>query len=184
MKRITFLLLILIVSKSFAHKESTHQYITNEAYNLLKIAFNATFPILDEHMHSYSDPTQGGPWQLPYVTRGAYREDLEDPVYNIYLGNPPTMYDDVGAQVALFGETLGIIISQLTGLNFDFFVSTTHFWNADAGDTQVTNMHAQTALRDFYIRVPNSYQKILKYASGSYDLNINLILVENHFSSE
>ncbi len=142
-------IIFLFIGCIFAHKETTHQYITNEAYNLLKTALNYSIPEYDLHMHSQFDPAAGGPFQSPFITRGAYREDLEDPVYNIYMGNPPTMYDDVGGEVALFGETLGIIVQQLTGLNFDFFVSSTHFWKVDAGDNQLTKMYAQTLLRDF-----------------------------------
>lgn len=158
-----------------AHEESTHQYLTKEAFNLLKRNLGE-FTVLSNHLHSTYPAENGGPWQSPFITRGAYREDLEDPVYKYNSSNPAPTYGDAGGTVPLASTTLFTILNYWFNAGVDPFVSTTHFWDADLGDNHITNMHAQSLLTDFWIRVPNSYQKMLAYRDGDYDLIINLIL--------
>ncbi len=163
-------------NNSLAHKESTHQYMTIEAYNLLKLNLGTDVPDMVNHLHTTTPASDGGPWQLPYITRGAYREDLEDPVYRLWAGNHPTLYADENLTILLAASQVIAIIDAFTNNSYDPFVSSSHFWRADYGDVTNTTMLAISPICDFWMRVPNSYQKILSYANGGWDLSVNLIL--------
>jgi len=177
MKRILLLVLISICFHvSVAHKRSTHQYITIEAYNLLKLNLGRDVPAMVDRLHTSVPGDWGGPWQLGYITRGAYREDEEDPVYRLSSANPPTLYGDAALSVTLGSVTLLSILESLLGLDIDPFVTATHFWRADNSNTHPTVMHAQSVIEDFWMSVPNSYQKLVLYANGGWDLSVNLVL--------
>lgn len=179
MRRITVFLVIVIsllfFQTSHSHVGPTHQYMTVEAYELLRLNLGQDIPIMVNRVHTTTPATDGGPWQLGYLTRGAYREDLEDPVYRYWRGNHPTFYQDASGLMTLGVPVVFEILSRLVGYD-DPFVSVTHFWNADNSDVAITSMHAQNPVSDFWMRVPNSYQKILLYANGGWDLSINLVV--------
>ena len=136
MRKILTCVAIILCASSFisAHNQGTHQYITIESYNLLKLYLNADIPAMVAHLHTTFPAEDGGPWQLGYITRGAHREDEEDPIYNYNSGYLPTLYGNRAGTVALSSLTLITILQELLNVNFDPFVSSTHFWDADLGD--------------------------------------------------
>lgn len=98
----TLLLIIFVKQVCFAHKEWVHQYIVREAYSFLRASVGEV-NILRDHVGF----TERGdfPWTTGKIVAGAYREDLEDPVFR-YSVHP------IGGPL----------------------ISITHFWDADAGD--------------------------------------------------
>ncbi len=80
----TKILLVLICSiffsKSYAHKEWVHQYIVQQAYNLLVNQYSFDLPEIAAHLGE-TGPGEG-PWREGSILAGAWREDLED-----FIGN-------------------------------------------------------------------------------------------------
>jgi hypothetical protein len=130
-----FVLICTCCHVSLAHNQRTHQYITIEAYNLLKMNLGQDVPVMVDKVHTTFPANEGGPWQLGYITRGAYREDEEDPICNYWTGNPPSLYGDANLTVTLSSVTILSIIQSFLDVNIDPFVSVTHFWNADYSNT-------------------------------------------------
>lgn len=52
----------------------------------------------------------------------------------------------------------------------DGFVSSTHFWDADNGNVQATDIEGTYIGLPYLFTVPNSYQKVLRYLYGSWRL--------------
>lgn len=174
MKKFIFFILVLGCF-TYAHSKGTHQYITKEAYKLLKLNLGYDIPILRDHLDTDLAANEGGPYQLPYITRGAWREDVEDPVYNYFLGNPPEIYGDYFGHITLEGELLNSILGSFNPLD-DPWISITHFWDPDNGDLQDSHIHARSLTDDFYVIVPNAFQKLLKYVNGNYDFYVNAVV--------
>lgn len=95
-------IIIFFPIDSFAHKEWVHQHIVYEAYQLLSSYYNMQVSEIENNLGSYGAGT--GPWVHGEILKGAYREDLEDPVTN--AGFPFTAWGP----------------------------SDTHFWEVDVND--------------------------------------------------
>lgn len=175
MKKIMFLVIVLI-GVSYCHSKETHQYITREAYNLLKLNLGMDIPVLLNHLDTTFPANEGGPYQLAYITRGAWREDEEDPVYNYFLGNPPELYEDYLGHITLLSELVNSILGNFLSSGVDPWLSISHFWNPDKGDIENSHIHAKTPTDNFWVIVPNSYQKLLHYANGGYDFYVNVVV--------
>lgn len=174
MKRI--LLIILFLSNFvFAHKQHVHQYISKEAYTLLKNQLGYDIRVMKDRIGGLDSYYVGpGPWQLGYITTGAWREDIEDVVYGYSNNHIPD-----GATSQFFQSLIKAINN-----NNEYYSSITHFWYADDGDNVRTTM---TAAAHFIppnippiltqtFTMENSYQKMIAFVNGGYDLNIELIL--------
>ncbi len=147
MKKICLYLLFICSQVSYSHKEPTHQYLTIEAYNLLRLNLGADIPDMVNHLHTATPATDGGPWQLAYLTRGAFREDVEDPVYRYWMGNHPTLYGNEAFTIPIVQPTLLQIYTFFGGS--DPFISVSHFWKADGSDIGNSNMHVWASPIDF-----------------------------------
>ncbi len=158
------ILLLLFSSFIYAHRHHAHQYITIEAYNLLKLYVGCDIPTLQSRLGGTSSFYIGDrPWQRGYIITGAWREDEEDIVYGYSKSNPPTLTGIVGliySFIAIFG-----------GITPDGFVSSTHFWYADDGDELSTTMRAgikEPVLGTDHVvsfTIPNAYQKFMKFSN-------------------
>ncbi|AFH50035.1 Hypothetical protein IALB_2332 [Ignavibacterium album JCM 16511] len=168
MKKILFFV-VLITSVSIAHRQHVHQYITIEAYNLLKLSIGYDIPTLQSRIGGTSSWYIGDrPWQRGYITTGAWREDEEDVVYGYSKSSPPTLTGITGSIYSF--------ISIFGGLTPDGFVSSTHFWYADDGDELSTTMRAGVTFLGTHVTsftVPNAYQKIQKYLNGEWIVHYN-----------
>jgi hypothetical protein len=103
------LALTVLSNKSLAHKEWVHQYTVKQAYLMLEAQIGPVPELRDRigmTFYGYGDNTY--PWATGLVGVGAWREDIEDPVYR--YGGP---FDGWAA-------------------------SSTHFWRADNGDEATT----------------------------------------------
>lgn len=152
MKKI-LVLIILITSISFAYRQHVHQYLTIEAYNLLKLQLGYDIMRLQEKLGGTSSWYIGDrPWQRGYITTGAWREDEEDVVYGYSKSSPPTLTGITGSIYSF--------ISIFGGLTPDGFVSSTHFRYADDGDELSTTMRAGVTFLGTHVTsftVPNAY---------------------------
>jgi len=71
------------LNDSDSYSQSIHMYITIEALKLLKDRFPLiNFSVLDNFIGTMTD-FGDRPWQIGKMATGAYREDTEDPVYDI-----------------------------------------------------------------------------------------------------
>lgn len=136
-------ILLFFTCNIYSHSERVHQYIVREAYKLLKnyigrdisrmvdnVGYKETGGYLDWYNRE-KDFKEGK------LVTGAFREDVKDIVYGYGESIIPGI--DEGMQYAL--------------------ASVTHFWNADGGDNQVTQLVGQP-----YKDIPNALQKMYVYA--------------------
>ncbi|PLX26562.1 MAG: hypothetical protein C0600_10715, partial [Ignavibacteria bacterium] len=119
--------------QQFDHTTTMHQYIVQQAWELLQREAPGVAMRLDDHIGL--PETGAGPWQLQTVLAGAAREDLEDIVFGcggpnrrlwprISINRPGscigTVYDDFEDEITSAPE-IG-----------EGLVTITHFWNPDA----------------------------------------------------
>lgn len=157
MKKIFSLLLSLVlVEFLYGHDQRTHQYIVREGYQLLKNQIGL-IPIMDSHV---GNDEINGPFQTGLIVTGAYREDEEDLVYHW------SKDDKIPDVTDYYGNPIPGIIAWLAAQTApsDPFVSTTHFWEADNGDSP-NSEHLGYDDSGFSYRffVANAYQKIKTY---------------------
>jgi hypothetical protein len=160
-KMLCFLVMwfLYIGTEALAHKQHVHQYIVREGYNLLRLQMGVDIPTMVDHVGW----TEGYAGDLPFLTglltAGAWREDLEDVIYGYSSTNPPEI-EGGGAYdlIAVFG-----------GISPDPFVSTTHFWDAGAGDGSTISITS-----DFIIQ--SRYES--RYDTGYHHRAINSLFVE------
>ena len=89
MKRIV-LLFVVFVSICFPYKQSMHQYITAEAYKLLKNQLGYDIPVMVDKIGGTSTWYIGDRnWQRRYIATGAWREDVDDIVFGYASNCPP-----------------------------------------------------------------------------------------------
>ena len=74
------------VARGVAHMQHVHQYIVREGYNLLKGAVGE-IPVMKDHVGL--SQTGDRAWHSSFIVAGAWREDLEDPVYEYQSTWPP-----------------------------------------------------------------------------------------------
>lgn len=86
MKTTIFMLIFFNSIFLHAHKQNVHQYIVIEAYKLLKSFYGILQP-MEQHIGTNEIGTM--PWETGLVVTGAWREDTEDPIYNLSNLLPP-----------------------------------------------------------------------------------------------
>jgi hypothetical protein len=144
--------LTLVGSQAYAHRQHIHQYLSREAYLLLRTA-DSTILELPEHIGGLDQfYAADSAWQRPFVTTGAWREDEEDVVFG---------YDVYPSPV----------------INNYALVSITHFWDADQGDLvknmirlQVDNPWPVPPLIVDIGPFENAYDKFMRFANGHWVL--------------
>jgi hypothetical protein len=126
MKRIIFCLCFLMAicgEKIIAHKQWVHPYFAREGYQFLKLQVGEVPAILN---HLGFNEIGTHPWTTGKIVTGAYREDLEDPVFRYAGANP------------LFPAPL---------------ISITHFWLADEGDySRIFLPYTQDSYENAYVK--------------------------------
>ncbi len=137
----------LFPAQIHAHQQHVHQYIVKEAYQLLRQTYGYDFPRMTDHVGDLTPFYAGdSAWQRPYLTTGAWREDVEDVVFNYSSIWVP----GIGNNYAL--------------------TSITHFWDADDGDLEgnrFTLLCPPPPLPSVYIQsYENAYDKLMRYALG------------------
>ncbi len=166
------LTLTLINVSVFAHEKEMHQYITREAFDLLKMSFPWGFTGLDEmeafvgYDQTYNPDNPNVSIGYEYLVSGAWMEDRYDIVYHYGCFDSPN-YNNLPPWVE------------------DFFLGTheknrkahttiSHFWDADNGEETSTYL-TDTVSGDLgqytweFTISENSIKKIRKYFNGSYD---------------
>ena len=142
------ILLLTINSSVFPHDQNVHQYIVVEAYKLLKLNLGYSIPDFDNHIGEIGGAYYGDyAWQKPFITTGAWREDMEDVVfgYDVYYGIPGTNYA---------------------------LVSITHFWDADDGDINKNYFPIKIGSLPTITIGPyeNAYDKFTRFTDGGWIL--------------
>jgi len=158
-----FLLIFLfvVISSLNAHQQEMHQYITREAFYLLK----KSFPNKLGEMESFlgNDETSGNGSLYTFgafkIVSGAWIEDEYDIVYHYGIGNSPN-----------YNQTLPInFIIDIFGSEREAHTSITHFWDADGGPDKKSFLHDEADGIYWSYSVENSYQKISLYLNGGYN---------------
>ncbi len=106
---------------------------------MLKLKIGGDIPILYEHLGaSYSSSS----WSQATITNGVWREDEEDVVYGYSMDRPPNITSIVPSYI-----TSSLVFSLLESVfgEEDYFVTTTHFWDADNGDLPQTLIRSGVA---------------------------------------
>jgi hypothetical protein len=115
--------------------------MVKEAYKLLKTQLGYDIPIMRDRIGMTLSGPGGATWTNGTVVIGAWREDIDDPVWNV------------------------------GGLECGFVGSSTHFWNADLGDASTINIaNDLNSCPLSGGEIPNAYQKALKYYNGYWQL--------------
>lgn len=138
-----------------------HQYITIEAFKLLKKSFPSSLVEMESFLGTNETKNPNSyclTYGLDEIVSGAWMEDEYDVVH--YYGT--IFYPS-------FNQTLasGQIINLLGGSSNVAFRSITHFWNADNGRTSSTFLNDKAS--DFYwsFTIPeNAFTKCKKHADG------------------
>lgn len=78
---IGFIVFFILSPQLAAHKEWVHQYIVQQAYDLLVLYFDRSIPEIENHLGGLGPGT--GPWDSGEILKGAYREDIEDVVTGV-----------------------------------------------------------------------------------------------------
>lgn len=171
------LFLLFITLNISAHKQHAHVLLTQIAYDLLKLQLGFDLPQIRDHLIAPSGTVYGGIWRLPYISSGAWMEDATDVVYYYNFDNPPDIAGLSRAEEIILCELIEDVGVQ------DCFVSATHFWEADHGDSPYSDMYGTFSFPGVNnsnipvsFSVPNAYEKIMKYANGSYELKVALYL--------
>ncbi len=162
-KKIT-IFLVIINCVLYSHEERVHQYITNEAFKLLKNRFQNYIPFLstlENHMGNTGDltdwPIKNLLFQESKVVAANYDEDHWDAMLMRSQSFPPNVVPGVGTVLAAFSST-------------DPFTSVTHFWRADDGDAVDHTLYGRAGLlsTQFWIyNCENAYKKARWYTEGS-----------------
>lgn len=150
----SFVGIVFLSNYLFAHQEWVHQHMTKAAYKLLRTQLGIEIPVMRDHMGLDVNGPGDGTWVSGLVVTGAWREDVDDPVWNVG--------------------------SEFGGLGCGFVSSATHFWDADAGDESTMNL-ANDLDRCPYGNgeIPNAYQKALRYYYGGWLMGYNVSPVNN-----
>ncbi len=142
-----FFVLFLLLFQQFylyAHQEWVHQHMVKESYKLLKRQLGYDIPIMKERIGLDLYGPGSGTWETGKVVIGAWREDIDDPVWNV------------------------------GGIECGFVASSTHFWDADAGDESGLNIYGDWDQCPWENEIPNAYHKALRYYYGGWYLGYNV----------
>jgi hypothetical protein len=89
-KIIIFIVMLILNYQAEAHRQHVHQYITMEAYKLLKMQLSCDVRIMKDRIGDWTNFYVGDrPWQRGYITTGAWRKDEEDVGYGYSRHNKP-----------------------------------------------------------------------------------------------
>ena len=136
MKKIVIitLALILLNVSILAHEKEMHQYITREAFDLLKMSFPSGFTGLDEIEdflgYDEAEDEWGSSIGQEFIVAGAWMEDRYDIVHHYGCYEIPN-YNDIPPWVEelLFGNN---------EYNNSSHSTITHFWDSDNGENAHT----------------------------------------------
>jgi len=132
------ILLILVagISQSaFSHKEWVHQYQVKQAYLLLKNQLGGDIPQMSQFVGMDVSGPGNASWRTRSIVAGAWREDIDDVVWHV-------------------GECNGCVPPPC-----GFIASSTHFWDADAGDNSTFDVPGDWS---WCGGIGNAYQKALR----------------------
>jgi hypothetical protein len=114
--------------------------MVKEAYKLLKSQLGFDIPIMKDRIGMDLYGPGSSTWGNGKVIYGAWREDIDDPIWNV------------------------------GGIECGFVASSTHFWDADAGDESTINIANDLNQCPSGSGIPNAYQKAVKYLQGYWNL--------------
>jgi len=155
----------------YSHKQGVHQYITREAFNLLRLSLGQDCEALDEMETTYLGFDQTNSNALvpslgePFIVSGAHMEDEFDIVYHYGSFTIPN-YENVPpwAENFLYGSVVNNRNSHRT---------ITHFWDADSGPNAQTHLSDTITIGSLsgtwaFVINENAYQKIERYIDGNF----------------
>ncbi|HCX73814.1 MAG TPA: hypothetical protein DHM37_08855 [Candidatus Cloacimonas sp.] len=170
-KLIIIIYLFFFVKICYAYTANTHQYIVEQAYELLKAETGISYIEFDEGIYSYNEN-----WD-PAIIKGVIEEDETDWTNHYHINDPEFEQELTNEILEAFGQV---------GL----FPSVTHFWNADNGIINDSFLNGEMFQIDWSLQVDNAYVKAKRYLEG-YEGNepywitapINTIPIQDVFDS-
>ena len=159
----TFIFLSITISNILAHQQSVHQYITKEAFKLLKKSYPTQLSEMESYLGNseiWSGNSADGSFGALKIVSGAWLEDEYDVVYGYGITKQPNYNQSlpVNTLISIFGSLK------------EAHRSITHFWNADNGEGAPTDLNDNSNYGYWSFTIPeNAMQKIRKYQNGLYD---------------
>ncbi len=140
------MMLLPIYSLSFAYIGNVHQYIIEQAYELLETETGIGY---EEYINDFSDS------DMQYIIYGSIYEDITDWIYHYHLDgyDPPFNQTLTNDLILIFGES-----GRLQ--------TVTHFWDADAGIYDKSFLSGEMASIYWSMYVDNSFVKAKRYFQG------------------
>lgn len=154
-----------------AHDQAMHQYLTREAFNLLKMSFPGQLSEMSSYIGTNEEDNTDNVRSFGSfkIVSGAWIEDEYDIVYHYGIGADPVYNQSV--PVNLLMELYDIFDED--EVRRAAHTCITHFWNADNGENASTFLNDNTNLIilpywSFSIN-ENACLKISLYKNGGYD---------------
>ena len=159
-KKIILVLSIIVVfySVSFGYTSNVHQYIIEQAYELLKCETGIEYIEYNEGIYCYDED-----WD-PAIIQGAIKEDVYDWVYHYHITDPEFNQVLIEPILNLIRQS---ILLYILGVELPaMFPSVTHFWDADAGIYDNSFLSGEMAGVDWSIYIDNAFVKAKRYFEG------------------
>lgn len=152
MKKILFTLIcITVFCNIYSYSENLHEYITREAYKLLKLETSRAYISYDLNINNNNSEEN-------CIVRGVKEEDTSDRIYHYDLeGFYPV--DQYIINLFVNGYTFGLVKEE-------WFSSVSHFWKADNGFNNMTVLTGNKLNMSYSLTAHNAYQKVKRYENG------------------
>lgn len=136
-KLLVFLLIIFSGIDIFPHNQNMHQYITREAFKLLKKSFPNMLSEMEAYIgtnEKWAGSSADGSFGALKVVSGSWLEDEYDVVYGYGLTIGPDYRDNQNQAIPI--NTILSLFNSFRAAN----TSITHFWNGDDGENAYTRL--------------------------------------------
>jgi len=164
------IMVIMVYFDLFAHDPVHHQYITREAFKLLKKSFPTQLNKMEIYIGNdevWSGGSADGSFGALKVVSGAWLEDEYDIVYGYGLTKEPKFNQELDPSIIL----------KIKQKWHNALTSITHFWDADKGESAQTdqsgNIFIDWPINDcvyWSFTIPeNAMKKMRRYVYGDYD---------------
>jgi hypothetical protein len=164
MKKPLLFILFVCTCLLHAHQQPLHQHIVREAFKLLlKSHPELQNSEMAQYIGNSETNTTGlfNSWEDGTVAAGAWIEDEYDIVYHYGYYNVPN-----------FNQTLTPGLADIFSNIRDSYTSITHFWRADGGLNQPTDLSDYATVLGiptyWSFSCENAMQKMYKYYNGDY----------------
>ncbi|KQC07937.1 MAG: hypothetical protein APR54_00020 [Candidatus Cloacimonas sp. SDB] len=140
------ILSISILNSEIRYTGNTHEYLLEQAYELLKLDMGHEFPEMDDYLN--------------FMKTGVINEDKWDWAYHYSESNPPDFNQFLLPEIIV---EIGFLFTE----GEEAFVTITHFWGADSGPNNNTLLSGNYPV-NYSFNCENALQKVDKFMTGSF----------------